>query len=96
MWWHPVHSVVEVQQVQCHHLEEVQHRHDHVEGGPNQDVEKQVVQLHLELQEGCPCEVVEDGSHSQQVHREVLLMIEILHDLKDPKLGELWYNPYYG
>ena len=24
------------------------------------------------------------------------LMIEILHDLKDPKLREFWYSPYYG
>ena len=23
-------------------------------------------------------------------------MIEILHHLKDPKLWELWYSPYYG
>ena len=23
-------------------------------------------------------------------------MIEILHYLKDPKLWELWYIPYYG
>ena len=23
-------------------------------------------------------------------------MIEILHYLKDPKLWELWYTPYYG
>ena len=27
---------------------------------------------------------------------ELLLMIKILHDLKDPKLWELWYIPYYG
>ena len=26
----------------------------------------------------------------------VLLMIKILHYLKDPKLWELWYIPYYG
>ena len=26
----------------------------------------------------------------------ILLMIEILHYLKDPKLWELWYIPYYG
>ena len=26
----------------------------------------------------------------------LLLMIEILHYLKDPKLWELWYIPYYG
>ena len=26
----------------------------------------------------------------------VLLMDKILHDLKDPKLWELWYIPYYG
>ena len=26
----------------------------------------------------------------------LLLMIEILHDLKYPKLWELWYLPYYG
>ena len=26
----------------------------------------------------------------------VRLMIEILHYLKDPKLRELWYIPYYG
>ena len=25
-----------------------------------------------------------------------LLMIYIMHYLKDPKLGELWYIPYYG
>ena len=24
------------------------------------------------------------------------LMIEILHYLKDPRLWELWYLPYYG
>ena len=24
------------------------------------------------------------------------LMDKILHDLKDPKLWELWYIPYYG
>ena len=23
-------------------------------------------------------------------------MIQILHDLKDPELWELWYSPYYG
>ena len=27
---------------------------------------------------------------------EVLLMDNILHDLKDPKLWELWYIPYNG
>ena len=27
---------------------------------------------------------------------ELLLMIEILHYLKDPKPWELWYIPYYG
>ena len=27
---------------------------------------------------------------------EVLLMIQILHYLKDRKLWELWYIPYYG
>ena len=27
---------------------------------------------------------------------DILLMIEILHYLKDPKLWELWYIPYYG
>ena len=26
----------------------------------------------------------------------LLLMIKILHYLKDPKLWELWYIPYYG
>ena len=26
----------------------------------------------------------------------LLLMIEILHHLKDPKLWELWSIPYYG
>ena len=26
----------------------------------------------------------------------LLLMIYILHFLKDPKLWELWYIPYYG
>ena len=26
----------------------------------------------------------------------ILLMDKILHDPKDPKLGELWYIPYYG
>ena len=26
----------------------------------------------------------------------LLLMDKILHDLKDPKLWELWYIPYYG
>ena len=26
----------------------------------------------------------------------ILLMIEILHYLKDPKLREFWYVPYYG
>ena len=25
----------------------------------------------------------------------LLLMVEILHYLKDPKLWELWYTPYY-
>ena len=25
----------------------------------------------------------------------LLLMIEILHDFKDPKLWDLWYIPYY-
>ena len=24
------------------------------------------------------------------------LMVKILHYLKDPKLWELWYIPYYG
>ena len=27
---------------------------------------------------------------------ELRLMIEILHYLKDRKLLELWYQPYYG
>ena len=27
---------------------------------------------------------------------EIRLMDKILHDPKDPKLGELWYIPYYG
>ena len=27
---------------------------------------------------------------------QVLLMDEILHDPKDPKLWELWYIPYNG
>ena len=27
---------------------------------------------------------------------KLLLMIEILHDLKDPKLWALWNIPYYG
>ena len=27
---------------------------------------------------------------------KVLLMIQILHYLKDPKLWELWYVPHYG
>ena len=27
---------------------------------------------------------------------ELLLMIQILHYLNDPKLWELWYIPYYG
>ena len=27
---------------------------------------------------------------------ELLLMTEILHHLKDPKLWELWYISYYG
>ena len=27
---------------------------------------------------------------------KILLMIDILHYLKDPKLWELWYIPYYG
>ena len=26
----------------------------------------------------------------------ILLMDKILHYLKDPKLWELWYIPYYG
>ena len=26
----------------------------------------------------------------------IRLMDKILHDLKDPKLWELWYIPYYG
>ena len=26
----------------------------------------------------------------------LLLMVKILHYLKDPKLWELWYVPYYG
>ena len=26
----------------------------------------------------------------------ILLMDKILHDLKDSKLWELWYTPYYG
>ena len=26
----------------------------------------------------------------------VLLIVEILHDLKDPILWKLWYSPYYG
>ena len=26
----------------------------------------------------------------------ILLMDKILHDLKDPKLWELWYFPYNG
>ena len=28
--------------------------------------------------------------------RILLLMIDILHYLKDPKLWELWYIPYFG
>ena len=27
---------------------------------------------------------------------DILLMDKILHDLKDPKLWELWYIPYCG
>ena len=27
---------------------------------------------------------------------DIRLMIKILHYLKDPKLWELWYIPYYG
>ena len=26
----------------------------------------------------------------------IRLMVKILHDLKDPKLWELWYIPYNG
>ena len=29
-------------------------------------------------------------------HARILLMDKILHDLKDPKLWELWYIPYNG
>ena len=28
--------------------------------------------------------------------QDILLMIEILHYLKDPELWKLWYIPYYG
>ena len=28
--------------------------------------------------------------------KPIRLMDKILHDLKDPKLWELWYIPYYG
>ena len=34
--------------------------------------------------------------HAGFVSSTVLLMIEILHYLKDPKLWKLWYIPYYG
>ena len=27
---------------------------------------------------------------------KILLLYKILHDLKDPKLWELWYTPYNG
>ena len=32
----------------------------------------------------------------ESVPLEVLLMIQILHDLKDPKLWEAWYIPSDG
>ena len=31
-----------------------------------------------------------------QYSEALRLMIEILHYLKDPKLWEFWYIPYYG
>ena len=35
---------------------------------------------------------------SRNKHRglRIRLMVKILHDLKDPKLWELWYIPYNG
>ena len=43
--------------------------------------------------------VVQDLHDSNSCYRSLnfllLLMIEILHCLKDPKLWELWYIPYY-
>ena len=40
----------------------------------------------------------EESSDREECEREneIGLMIEILHTLKDPKLWELWYIPYYG
>ena len=36
------------------------------------------------------------GNLKARPPKPLLLMIEILHYLKDPKLWELWYIPYYG
>ena len=42
------------------------------------------------------CKVWFSGSESPIWFVELRLMDKILHDLKDPKLWELWYIPYYG
>ena len=34
--------------------------------------------------------------HDPVAHEFLRLMDKILHDLKDPKVWELWYTPYYG
>ena len=36
------------------------------------------------------------GGSGRKCGWDLRLMDKILHDLKDPKLWELWYIPYYG
>ena len=36
-----------------------------------------------------------DQRWTSPINVSLLLMIEILHFLKDPKLWEFWYSPYY-
>ena len=47
---------------------------------------------------GCPKGHVEGGIGRMTVPSKeiLLLMIEVLQYLKDPKLWELWYIPYHG
>ena len=39
---------------------------------------------------------VEEAARVEAPTTFILLMSQILHYLKDPKLWELWHIPYYG
>ena len=42
------------------------------------------------------CRPLSLGQQLGVLNIDILLMIEILHYLQDPKLWESWYIPYYG